>query len=158
MIAWALFLNDYVCIAMTIAIINTFYFFYNCSEVNYIRITTIAIGFYCSFLVLYYSYNIPYFFPKLSNFMSVVCLNCALSNEYLKKCSSHTILPMLLIAASGFSVLSFLIVLIPDSLYTLFSKKSLFYMALFIFLPYLILLAYNMLRKIYLHANERATM
>ena len=138
MISWCLFLNNKETLAIIIAMMACVYLLLVKSEVNYLSIILIGLlMFVANCSILFISY-IPYYFPKLHLLLMVVCFNTAIAYQHLNMYKNKFILPILSLISIGMFILSGLIVILPDYLYTIFSKRNLFIMEAFIFLPYLI--------------------
>ena len=142
MFIWGVYLNGYGIIALLLGLIGTGLLLFVKGEVNYRRIIAVSIISYMVLIGVLFHSNIPYFFPDLHIFMSVIVLDAAVTNEYLYRVRKKIILQMLSLILAAYAMLSILIVILPDASYTIFSKNSLFLMESFIFLPYLLPLAY----------------
>ena len=140
-IAWCVYLNGYSFMAMVLALLSSIYLLVIKSEVNYWRIAAIALGIYVvSESILRFS-NIPYFFPDLKYFMIFTSLNCSLANEYLYMIKYKFIFPVLIIIILYVVLLSLVICMLEEASYTMFGKKNLYLMVMFIFFPYLSVMA-----------------
>lgn len=146
-ISWCLFLNGKEILGILIGAIGCIYLLLFKDSINCYRILLIGfLMFVISCLILIPS-NIPYFFSKLHILLMVISIDTAITNEYLYLFKNKFILPILLICLSTIIISSLLIIVLPDSLYSLFTKASLFKMLAFIFLPYLLPLAYAAIRN-----------
>lgn len=137
-IAWCLLLNGLGSLGIVLALLACVYALIVKSEVNYWRVTAICMMQYSVSLMLLLPSSIPYYFPKLHIFLTVICLNASISNEYLFSLKKNQFVRFILVTILSMFVLSLLIVILPDELYTLFTKRNLFLMEAYIFLPYLI--------------------
>ena len=140
-IAWSLYLNDCEFSAFAIGLIAIAYLIGEKSEVNKWRVIAISLLIYMISLSVLYASNIPYFFPSLKYFLLVTSIDYALSNEYLCEINSKFIFPVLIMISLFVCGLFLVIYLLPERLYTMFTKRSIYLMALFIFLPSLALMA-----------------
>lgn len=164
-VAWCMFLSGYNLLAnmfglAACAVLSTIN-----KKINHWRLGLVGLIIYATISLFLLDSNISYFFPKLSAFLATVCLNCSLTYQYLYLLKSRFILPYLLVMVVSVSILSIITMVLPNSSYSLFTKKSLYTMESFIFLPYLIPCAYiysykkiwNHYRRSFLQ-NKRATM
>ena len=161
--SWCLFLNGLQLPACLLGLICSCYLLMSKSEVDIWRTAAVTLGMFILALTVLLSCNITYFFPKLTFFIPIVCLNAAIANEYLYMLNKRFVLLITIFAIISISVLSIIIVIVPDELYSLFTKRNLFMMAFLIFLPYLLpmLLSYvfrTIPKKLSAHiAKQRAT-
>lgn len=141
-VSWCLFLNGMELLAIILSLSTTVYLLLRKSEVDVWRICAISLMMFMLGIMILISTNILYFFPKLNILFTIMCLNSATVHEHLYKLRKESIMPMMLLAMISVAVLSFLIVILPEELYTIFGKRSLFLMEVLIFLPYLIPMLY----------------
>lgn len=141
-IAWCSFLNDLSLLAIILCLGACALLLKINKEVNYWRMSFLSVISYVTISFFLSMSNIPYFFPKLYFFIAIICLDLALTFERLYLLKSKYLYPFLIVMAICVSVLSLVVLLLPNSLYTLFSKNSLFAMLSLIFLPYIVPLAY----------------
>ena len=137
-ISWCLLLNGSALLACLLALVSSIDLLMYKSEVDIWRVSAVTLGFYIGSLSILLYGNISYFFPKLTYFVPIVCLHAAITNEYLYMLKKRFVLPLTIFISLSIAVLSIIIVVVPDELYSLFSKTSLFMMEFLIFLPYLI--------------------
>ena len=137
-IAWSLYLNSFKIMAAVVALIATLVLLYKKSEVNYWRAMAIGLLEYIIVIERLFNSNIPYFYPSLNIFLCLICLNSVVTFEHILSVKSRYLFKMALITLICIFILSSLILFMPNDLYTLFTKESLFMMEAFIFLPYLI--------------------
>lgn len=137
-IAWALCLDSNVKIGVFIGLAMTIMLSAYIKIINYWR--TLAKGLF-TYIVVFYLYtktNISFFFPDLYLFLVLMCFNSAITNELLIRYKTKYVLPFVIILAFGQSFLSLLTLVVPESLYSIFTKERLYILGSFIFLPYLI--------------------
>lgn len=137
-ISWGLFLNDKDILGIIIGAIACVYLLFNKKRINCYRVMFIGFMFFVISCALLLLSNIPYFFPKLHILLMIVGLNTAIANEYLNLLKNKFILPVLSFVLLITAITCLLIMLLPDYLYTIFTKNNLYLMVSFIFLPYLI--------------------
>lgn len=164
-VAWCMFLNGYNLLAnmfglAACAVLSTIN-----KRINHWRMCFVGLAVFTTISLLLKDSNIPYFFSKLSVFLVTICINCSLTYEYLYLLKSRFIIPYLLVMVVSVSVLSLITMVLPNSSYSLFTKKSLYLMESIIFLPYLIPCLYiYTYKKIWNHnrrnilQSKRATM
>lgn len=162
-VAWCMFLNGYNLLANMFGIAACAVLSTMSKRINHWRMCFVGLIIFVIISFLLINSNISYFFPKLSGFLVTICINCSLTFEYMYLLKSKFIVPYLLVMVVSMSVLSIITMVLPNSSYSLFTKRSLYIMELVIFLPYLIPCAYvysykkiwNKYRRSYLH-NKRA--
>lgn len=137
-VSWCLFLNDLTLLAMICASLGLASLFSINREVNYWRMCFVSVISYVMVSFFLSLSNIPYFFEKLYIFLAVISLNLALTNERLYLFKSKYLKPFLAFMLISVSVLSIVVIILPSSLYTIFTKDSLYIMIGLIFLPYLV--------------------
>lgn len=137
-LAWCLLLNGYDSLGIILAMFTCLYALIVLREVNYWRVIAVCMIEFSVSLMFLMSSSIPYYFPKLLTFLTVISLNAAISNEYLTALKRKHLMWFILAIISCMFVLSLLIIILPDELYTMFTKTNLFLMEAYIFLPYLI--------------------
>lgn len=147
LIAWCLFLNKLTLLAILFglgacAILATIQ-----RRINYWRMCFVSVISYVLVSLLLIRSNIPYFFSQMYVFLAVICLNVAFTNERLYLFKSRYLKPFLFVMIIGLSVLSTIAFILPNDLYSLFSKISLYIMICLIFLPYLVSLSICLVYK-----------
>ena len=147
MISWCLFLNGYVLVSILVSCVCTAYLLKNLGEVDYRRSALTCIIFHIIMAGLYFRSNIPYYFPGFNSFMICMVINAAICGEYPYHLKRKAFLPILSTVFFAFLGFIFLVIFVPGSDYTIFTKGSLFLMVGFIFLPYLIPMALAYLVK-----------
>lgn len=136
MIAWCLFLNDYDLLGILFVAGSSLMLYALKTKINYWRFLSICLLTYVianSFLI---DSSIPIYFPRLSYFLFVLSINNSLSCEYLSKLNKTSLSNILAVIIIGIMSSLVLVKLLPDSLYTIFTKDNLILMISFIFLPY----------------------
>ena len=146
-IAWCMFLNRLTLLAIILGLGACAMLVTIDRRINYWRMCFVSVISYVMISFLLIRSNIPYFFSKVYIFLAVICLNLAFTNERLYLFKSKYLKPFLLVMLIGISVLSIIAYLLPNSLYTLFSKSSLYMMICLIFLPYIVCLSYCLVYK-----------
>lgn len=147
-IAWCMFLNGYSAISMILSLAACVMLLLKKRGLDYWRILAIALLLYGFLLVSLVNSNIPYFFPELTLYFLFVSLNVSISNEISLYIRYKALMPILIFVYISMFILSLIILIMPNDLYTIFSKTSLFLMSSFIFLPYGLSLTFNVLYKI----------
>lgn len=137
-IAWGLSMSSKTMIGVLIALSMAIALSTLKKFLNYWRILANALIHYIILFGVYSSSNIAFFFPQLYKLLIAICFNSAITNEILCRYKNKVILPFVFVLTLGLSILSFMIIVLPNELYSIFTKQSLFIMACFIFLPYLI--------------------
>ncbi len=143
-VSWCLFLNKNTLLAMILGFCASALLLSIKRKVNFWRVMSISLTSYMIISFVLSTTNILYFFPKLSYFNATICLNLALTNERLYLFKRKYLVSFLLSMVIGVSILSIISLLLPNNLYTIFTKNSLFLMILLIFLPYIALILYCM--------------
>ena len=137
-IAWCMFLNDLTLLAILCGLLACGMLVYINRRVNYWRMAFVTILSYVTISLFLLRFNISYFFPKIHVFLAVISLDLSLTNERLYLFKSKYLKPFLAIMLMSLSVLSIIVLVLPNDLYTLFTKPRLFAMICLIFLPYLV--------------------
>lgn len=137
-LAWGLSMSSNTMVGVLIVLAMTIALSTLKTSLNYWRILANALIYYILLFGVYSNTNIAFFFPQLYKLLITICFNSAVTNEILSRYKNKVILPFVLVLALGLSILSFMIIVLPNELYSIFTKQSLFIMAGFIFLPYLI--------------------
>ena len=137
-IAWCMFLNDLTLLAVILGLLGMCVLLSIDRGINYWRMSFMSVISYViiSFILSYT--NIYYYFENIYIFLAVICLDLSFTFERLYLLKSKCLKPFLAILAFSLSVLSLIALVLPNSLYTLFTKKSLYVMINIIFLPYLV--------------------
>lgn len=137
-IAWCMFLNDYTVLAILCGIGGCFMLIRINRRINYWRAAFLSVLSYSMISLFLTRSNIAYFFPNIIIFLAVISLDLSLTNERLYLFKSKYLKPFLAIMLIGLSVLSIIVIILPNELYTMFTKSSLYVMISLIFLPYVI--------------------
>ena len=137
-VAWCMFLNDMVLLAIALGLLACAMLLCMRRKINYWRMSFLSLMLYCIASFILSFTNIPYYFSKLYLFLAVISLNSAFTFERLYLLKSKYIKPFLVTMFISMAVLSIIAIILPDSLYSLFTKNSLMIMINLIFLPYLI--------------------
>ena len=137
-IAWCMFLNGYATVSVLIALGAAAYCLCRAGEVLCLRNAAVFALFAAVLICLCHTSNIPFFFPGLQIFLAAVMVNAGIFSGCLNRMKRRRIQPFLLAALAAFIFFDLLIALVPGSSYTLFTKRNLFLMVCFIFLPYLL--------------------
>ncbi len=146
-IAWCMFLNDLITLSIVCGLLACGMLVYINRRVNYWRMSFVTILAYVTVSFFLLRFNISYFFPKIHLFLAVISLDLSLTNERLYLFKSKYLKPFLAIMLISLSVLSIIVLVLPNDLYSLFTKPSLFAMICLIFLPYLVPLTICICRK-----------
>ena len=153
--AWCIYLNGWSLFGTAAGILAGVLLLTVKSEADPWRIAAVGVLMYCPILLALNFSRIPFFFSGSYFFLTAVCLNTAVVNEYLYLFRVKAIMPVLVIMLISIGVLTVLISLLPSGLYTLFGKSNLYLMDAFIFLPYLIPAAACVIYKTcLLHTSE----
>ena len=161
-ISWCLFLNDLTLLAIVLCLGGCVILMKINRRINYWRMAFLSIISYVTISFFLSMSNIPYFFPKLYIFLAVTCLDLAFTFERMYLFKSKYLRPFLVFMLLGISVLSLITILLPNSLYTLFTKDSLFIMIGLMFLPSIgitfFLIVYKDFKKLFVaNRNELKT-
>lgn len=161
-ISWCLFLNDLTSLAIVLCLGGCVILMKINRRINYWRMAFLSIISYVTISFFLSMSNIPYFFPKLYIFLAVTCLDLAFTFERMYLFKSKYLRPFLVFMLLGISVLSLITILLPNSLYTLFTKDSLFIMIGLMFLPSIgitfFLIVYKDFKKLFVaNRNELKT-
>ena len=157
-IAWCMFLNDLIGLAMLCGLAGCMMMICINRRINYWRTAFIAVLSYFAISLFLPRTNIAYFFPDIVLFLAVISLDLSLTNERLYLFKSKYLKPFLVTMLISLSVLSIVAIILPNSLYTVFTKSSLYIMICLIFLPYLIpLISCLAFKKIWNH-NMRVSL
>lgn len=138
LISWGLFLNDLVILAIVFSLIACTILLFSNWRINYWRSICIFLLSYLMIYLILKGSNIPYYFDKSYAFLATISLDMSITNEQLYLLTSKNIKPFLVVMILSLSVLSLITLILPDYQYSLFTKRSLYTMIAFIFLPYLI--------------------
>lgn len=153
-ISWCLFLNDLTLLAIVLCLGGCAILIRINRKLNYWRMAFLSVISYVAISFFLSMSNIPYFFPKLYIFLAVVCLDLACTFERMYLFKSKCLKPFLMFMLLSVTVLSLITIILPNNLYTLFTKDSLFIMIGLIFLPSIgttfFLIAYKDFKKIYI--------
>ena len=157
-VAWCMFLNDYVLFAIIFSLAACVVLSTLNKRINHLRMCLVGLIAYVTISIFLKDSNVSYFFPKLSPFVACICLNCSLTFEHLYLLKSKYVLPYLLVMIISVSVLSIITMILPNSSYSIFTKKSLYLMESLIFQPYLIPCAYVFAYKKIWNHNRRQSL
>lgn len=162
-ISWCLFLNDLTLLAIVLCLGGCVILMKINRRINYWRMAFLSVISYVTISFFLSMSNIPYFFPKLYIFLAVTCLDLAFTFERMYLFKSKYLRPFLVFMLLGISVLSLITILLPNSLYTLFTKDSLFIMIGLMFLPSIgitfFLIVYKDFKKLFVaNRNELKTL
>jgi len=138
MIAWCLLLNGHYYGGILFSVMATVLLWKGRKKINNWRILFTGLLSYCVVRSCLFASDIPYFFPELHGFMILICMNVALLNEYLLLLKVRFIVPFASVTLVLGALLSAIIFILPEDLYSLFGKNNLYLMCSFIFLPYLL--------------------
>lgn len=134
---WCLILNSLDVLGIGLVAIGVAIMFANRKNSNFWRLLAVTLLSYSLVSFFLFRSSIPYYFPRLNYFLFLVCLDNALLNErlvYFKNEVLYYISGSILVI---FLISTFLIRILPDELYSMFTKDNLLLMIGFIFLPYL---------------------
>lgn len=160
-VAWCMFLNNNTLMAILLGLGACTVLVFIKRRINYWRMSFLSVISYVIISLILSITNIPYFFRKLYIFLAVICLNCALTSERLYLFKSKYLKPFLVAMLFCVAVLSIIAIILPNSLYTIFTKSSLLIMIGLIFLPYLLSLSFFVCYKeikYYLKSNKYTLM
>lgn len=146
-VAWCLFLNNLALVAIIVSILTSLMLVFSRGKINYWRMCFVSVLSYGIISILLSLSNIIIFFPKLYVFIASICFNLSITNESLYLFKSKCLKPVLIVMIVGFTIISIVGFILPDGLYTVFTKINLYLMISFIFLPYLIPLVYCVVYK-----------
>lgn len=141
-VSWCMFLNGYTWLSVLLVLLACFMLVAIKRRLNYWRMSFTSVLSYVLISFILSRTNIIYFFPKLYFFTAVICLDLALTLERTYLFKAKYLTPFVTIMAISISVLSLIVIFLPEELYSLFSKSSLITMIYVIFLPYLVMNAY----------------
>ena len=147
-VAWAIYFNGYEILAFLLGVAGIIYLALKKDDINYWRVCAITLIISTLSFSLLSRSNIPYFFPSLKILLFIMAVNCALTNEHLYDTNVLFILSSLSLVALFVLGLSLVIYLLPGENYTLFTKRSLYLMTCFIFLPYITIMSVNSLLEL----------
>ena len=136
-IAWCLFLNDYVFLSEVVLVISSLSLFLNKKMHNRFRVVINSFLTYIIVKTILTLSNIPYFFPEMSIHLLLVSIQCSMMYEYYDRLNDNFILPVIVIMILNMIFTVALIIIIPDEFYSLIGKTSLLIITCFIFLPHL---------------------
>ena len=136
-LAWCLFLNDYVFLSEVVLILGCLMLLLGKKGHNYLGIIVCAIITYIILYTILSLTRIPYFFPNLSIYLVIVSIHCFMMSDYFSRLNDHFILPVIVIILLNIIFTATLIIIIPDQFYSLIGKINLLILTCFIFLPYL---------------------
>ncbi|MDO4940782.1 MAG: hypothetical protein Q4E33_03720 [Erysipelotrichaceae bacterium] len=134
---WCLLLNGLDFVGVGMVVIGIAILFANRKNINYWRLLATTMLSYSLVSFFLFRSSIPYYFPKLSYFLFVVCLDNALLNERLINFKNEILCYIAGSILVFFLLSTFLIRLLPGEMYSMFTKDNLLLIIGFIFLPYL---------------------
>lgn len=149
LLGWFFFLNDLALLAILVTIGACAIALGFGSRFHYWRLVSVA--FLTNSLISFFLKNsgIPIYFPKLDYFLLTISINNAIVNEYMHK-SKKEFLGYIVAIDLGLIVFSsFLIKILPNDMYTIFTKDNLILMILFIFAPYFVSSAICLFKKLF---------
>lgn len=138
LISWGLFLNDLAILAIITSVVASLLLLVNNWRINYWRCISIFVLSYLVICLLLGNSNIPFYFSRSYEFLAAISLDMSITNEQLYLLTSKHLKPFLVVMILSISVLSLITLVLPSNQYSLFTKKSLYLMIAFIFLPYLL--------------------
>ena len=147
-LGWCALLNDYSVLGTLLLMAGDVLLFFNIKKLNLYKVVALSLLSYGVILFCLFNTSIPYFFEDLHVFMFGICLNAALVNEKLYAYKYKTLLPIMSVMLICVLILSLIIIFVPDSLYSLFTKHNLFLMECFIVIPYNLPLTLCVVKKI----------
>ena len=147
LLAWCLFLNDFSYLGIIILASYSLYLFKSFKSINYWRIISITLILSIVFKFILSLSNIPFFFPKMYLFLIVISFNNALNNEMLNNLRRKDIYPTYISTCLLMFLFLLIGIILPDSLYTIFTKTSLYTMICFIFLPYALTMTIQLIKR-----------
>ena len=153
-ISWCLFLNGKENLALILGGLACIYILINRKDISAYRVVLLGLVMFILSCITLLSSNIPYFFPKLHILLMIVSINTAIANEYISSYKNSFILPVLFISLVSILISLLLVMILPDILYSLFTKRSLLIMVSFIFLPYTIPLAYAAIKNAFKYKKD----
>ena len=154
-ISWCLYLNGHTAAAFAVAVVMTVMMLLSEGEVSFRRVAAVSLAFYAVQFSLYLTSSIPFFFPGLHVFLAVQILNASLVNEHLSRLDHDLVPAVLSVTALAMAFICGLILLVDDADYSLFTKKNLFLMVSFIFLPYFLPCAYRFVYQVIRPVDHR---
>lgn len=146
-IAWCLFLNDYIILPMLLGLGGCAILVFMKRRFNVWRIGCLSMVIYITISFILSLTNIPYYFSKFYVFLAIVCLNLALTFERISLFKNKYLMPFLMTMIISMVILSIVAAIVPDSLYSLFTKNSLFLMINIIFLPQILAIVVSIMSK-----------
>lgn len=138
LISWGLFLNDLSVLAIITSVIACLFLLINNWRINYWRAISVFILSFIIICIVLKESNIPFYFCRIYYFLAAISLDMSITNEQLYLLTSKHLKPFLVVMTLSLSVLFLITLVLPDNQYSLFTKKSLYMMIVFIFLPYLL--------------------
>lgn len=136
-IGWCIILNGYDFLALGIIVSACLLLLFKSRKINYWRAFSIAVLSYSLVSFFLFKSGIPYYFPKLNYFLFVICINNAILNEHILRFKDKILYRIILVSLVCVLVSCFLVRILPNDVYTMFTKNNLLTMVSFIFLPYL---------------------
>lgn len=146
-VAWCMFLNDLTLLAIALSLVACILLVSIKRRINYWRMSFVSLISYVIISLILLKTNIPYFFSELYIFLAFICLDLAFTFERMYIFKARYLKPFLYVNLVSFFVLSLIAILLPNSLYTMFTKNSLYIMISIIFLPYLSVVAFTICFK-----------
>ena len=144
-IGWCLFLNSFEILGMMFLVGGSVILLSIDKKINYWRM--IGLSFLANGLVsfLLEKSSIPIYFPQLSRFIFLACLNNAIMYEYLNMLKSDFLYTVAFTIIVSIFASTILVKILPNDFYTIFTKDNLLLMIAFIFLPYLFTVSFCLL-------------
>lgn len=150
-VAWCMFLNDYILLAILLGLIGCVLLLIINRKIDYWRMSFMSVISYVIISFILLNSSVSYFFPKLYMFLAIISLDSAFTFERLYLYKVKYLLPFLMVMVISATVLSIIALILPSSLYTIFTKTNLLLMINFIYSPFLIplvgLVAYKKIRN-----------
>ncbi len=107
-----------------------------------------ALCLYIVMLKAYYGSNLHLYFRDLPYLLFFICLDTVTIYPCMRSLKCQNILRFLSIAVLGASMISLMILLVPESDYTLLGKRNLFLLLSFIFLPHIVMMLMTVIAKL----------
>ena len=136
LLAWCLFLNDLSILGILILAIYSLYLLKYSNYFNIWRVISLTCIWSIIIQFTLSLSNISIFFPKIVLFMCLISFNNALFFEMLNNIKKDDIYLTYITTCLLLFVFLAIGIILPDSLYSIFTKTSLYTMICFIFLPY----------------------
>ena len=146
-LSWALFIDHHTLAAFFLLFLTDIYLYLKTRDINIFRTIIIYLLSFSSLYLFFKMSNLISFYPLFDTFIFILAINLSLSIEALLKTKIESIYQFYLIAMSLFVAFMALTIVIPDYLYSLFSKLNIYSLIVLIFLPYCIEMTIILLYK-----------